>query len=77
MSVKYALMIGVSSCISSSAASRLSCVGMAVRHVDQHADPQRERARALGERLLGQQHAPHVGMHDDRVGRARWRSSAR
>ena len=45
-------------------------VGMRMRLVDQHADPQRERAGALGEGLLDHQHAAHVGMHDDRIGRA-------
>ncbi len=42
---------------------------MAVRFVDQHADPEGERAGGLGEGFLRQQHAAHVGMDDDRIGR--------
>ena len=40
------------------------------RRVDQRRGPERERAAALDEGLLVQQHPAHVGVDDDRVGRA-------
>ena len=44
-------------------------VGRTMRDVGFQRRPQHEgRARALVERLDLQQHAPHVGMHDDRIG---------
>jgi hypothetical protein len=62
LSVMKALMIGVSSATRSPQSLR-------VLLVDHQTDPVAERARRFGVGLLRQQHAAHVGVHDDRVGR--------
>ena len=45
-------------------------VGVALRGVEQHGDPAQEGAPAIDKALLVQQQPAHIGVHDQRVGRA-------
>ncbi len=63
-------MTGVSSAIRSPAASRCCRVLRALFEIALERRPQGKAARAFVEAAHIHQHAPHIGMHDDRVRRA-------
>ena len=64
-----AFTIGVISDIMSDANFLLSSSGWLQLQVGHQRDPVGERATALGVGARSEQHAPHIRVHDDRVGR--------